>query len=143
MSQDESTATLKFGGGEPWFVAKGDPTEIKRQIMVVYGLDFEHYETKTLAEVMVDADMIGESLRKAARKAAAQGYKPKTTISAPKVEPQTQEPEESVGPFGLAAFVKNAKTAEELYDLHDKNKEIWTDELTELAKERKRELGIS
>lgn len=137
---DESTTTIKFGDGPaPWYVAKGTVSDQRAQLVEAFGM-LDHNE-KTLAELIADASTMARSLYKATLKAAAQGYRPPTSIKAPQPpEPEPGEPDDAAGPVGLAALVKTTKTVEELESLYHNNKDIWTDELNQLATEQRAEI---
>lgn len=129
---DRSTGTIKFGKDfeAPWFVASGNPDQIRRQLLEFAGWSDQH--DKTLAELMVEVAADTQAKWALRSKAGAQklpAAKVKadtaTVADATPVAQQDEGKAEDPNAFIFEA-IADASTTEELKRVFAKNKDAFT-----------------
>ena len=127
---DRSTGTIKFGKDfeAPWFVASGNPDQIRRQLLEFAGWSDQH--DKTLAELMVEVAADTQAKWAIRSKAGAQKLpaarsKGKPEADAAPVARQDEGKAEDPNAFIFEA-IADASTTEELKRVFAKNKDAFT-----------------
>lgn len=145
---DRSTGTIKFGGDfpDPWFVAAGNPSQIRRQLLEFSGKEDE--PEKPLAQLMAEIAVEVQGMYAAMTKLGAQEVpsKPRSRGKRASTPAATEAPKEEA-PADPNAFLydllKEAADADALKRIFAKNMAAFnTDKALQAAfVNRKKELS--
>jgi hypothetical protein len=134
---DKSTGTIKFGKGyeDPWFVASGNPTSIRRQILEFAGLKDD--PEKTLQQLMIEVatetqamwalrSKGGAQRLPASKSAKAKAPADDASVAEPAAPAQEEEAEAADPNAFIFEAISDADSVDALKRVFAKNKDAFT-----------------